>query len=42
MPSLYTPYVEMLVSLSGHPQAALHCFNLLKLNGLGSQQQGGR
>jgi nuclear pore complex protein Nup205 len=33
MPSLYTPYVDLLVSLSGHPQAALHCFNLLKLNG---------
>jgi nuclear pore complex protein Nup205 len=32
MPSLFKPYVEMLVSLSGHPQAALHCFNLLKSN----------
>jgi hypothetical protein len=32
MPSLYRPYIEMLVSLSGHPQAALHCFNLLKAN----------
>ena len=32
MPSLYTPYVDMLVSLAGHPQTALHCFNLLKLN----------
>ena len=31
MPSLYTPYVEMLVSLAGHPQTALHCFNLLKV-----------
>ena len=36
MPSLYVPYVNMLVSLSNHPQAALHCFNLLKLNGIAS------
>ena len=41
MPSLYTPYVEMLASLSRHPQASLHCFNLLKLNGLGNNQGGG-
>ena len=34
MPSLYVPYVNMLVALSNHPQAALHCFNLLKLNGI--------
>ncbi len=41
MPSLYVPYLNLLVSLSGHPQAALHCFNLLKLNGLsGGHQQG--
>ena len=32
MPSLYTPYINLLVSLSGHPEAALHCFNLLKMN----------
>ena len=32
MPSLYTPYVNLLVSLSGHPEGALHCFNLLKMN----------
>ena len=32
MPSLFKPYVDMLVSLSGHPQGALHCFNLLKAN----------
>ena len=32
MPSLYTPYVNLLVSLSSHSEAALHCFNLLKLN----------
>ena len=32
MPSLFKPYVDMLVSLCGHPQAALHCFNLLKSN----------
>jgi len=40
MPSLYTPYLEMLASLSRHSQASLHCFNLLKLNGMG-QGQGG-
>jgi len=34
MPSLYAPYLELLASLSQHPQAALHCFNLLKLNGI--------
>ena len=33
MPSLYTPYVNLLVSLASHSEAALHCFNLLKLNG---------
>ena len=33
MPSLYAPYVQLLVNLCGHPEAALHCFNLLKLNG---------
>ena len=33
MPSLYSPYVQLLVNLCGHPEAALHCFNLLKLNG---------
>eukprot|EP00095_Tigriopus_kingsejongensis_P011855 maker-scaffold180_size281610-snap-gene-0.27 protein:Tk11855 transcript:maker-scaffold180_size281610-snap-gene-0.27-mRNA-1 annotation:"nuclear pore complex protein nup205" len=38
MPTLYTPYVKMLVGLSNHPQSALHCFNLLKLNGLTGQQ----
>ena len=32
MPSLYTPYVEMLVGLAGHHRTALHCFNLLRLN----------
>ena len=32
MPSLYSPYVNLLVSLSGHPEGALHCFNLLKMN----------
>ena len=36
MPSLYTPYIQMLASLSKNNQASLHCFNLLKLNGLGS------
>ena len=35
MPSLYTPYVDMLVSLAGHPRTALHCFNLLRLNNNG-------
>ncbi len=40
MPSLYVPYLDLLVSLSDHPQAALHCFNLLKLNGLAGGQQG--
>ncbi|XP_040581995.1 nuclear pore complex protein Nup205 [Lepeophtheirus salmonis] len=33
VPSLFMPYLDMLVSLSGHPQAALHCFNLLKVSG---------
>ena len=32
MPSLYVPYLNLLESLSAHPQAALHCFNLLKMN----------
>ena len=32
MPSLYTPYVDMLVGLAGHPHTALHCFNLLKVS----------
>ena len=36
VPALYTPYVQMLTSISNHPEAALHCFNLLKMNGLGS------
>ena len=36
MPSLYTPYIQMLASLSKNNQASLHCFNLLKLNGMGS------
>ena len=36
VPALYTPYVEMLTSISNHPDAALHCFNLLKMNGIGS------
>lgn len=40
MPTLYTPYVKMLVGLSNHPQSALHCFNLLKLNGMTGGQQG--
>ena len=40
MPSLYAPYVGLLVNLSGHPDAALHCFNLLKLNG-GQGDRGG-
>jgi nuclear pore complex protein Nup205 len=39
MPSLYTPYVSMLVSLSSHPATALHCFNLLKLNGMQATMQ---
>ncbi len=33
MPSLYSPYVHLLVSLSSHSDAALHCYNLLKMNG---------
>ena len=36
VPALYTPYVEMITSIANHPDAALHCFNLLKMNGMGS------
>ncbi len=36
MPPLYVPYLNLLISLSDHPQSAHHCFNLLKLNGIGS------
>lgn len=34
MPSLYVHYIKMLVSLARHQEASLHCFNLLKLNGM--------
>ena len=40
VPALYTPYVEMITSISNHPDAALHCFNLLKMNGIGSGGMG--
>jgi len=36
MPSLYVPYVTMLTGLADTPNAAPHCFSLLKLNGSGS------
>lgn len=36
MPSLYTPYIKFLTSLSSSGQTALHCFNLLKINGMSS------
>lgn len=36
MPSLYVPYVKMLTGLADTPNAAPHCFSLLKLNGSGS------
>ena len=36
VPALYPAYVQMLTSISNHPEASLHCFNLLKMNGLGS------
>ncbi len=42
MPSLYTPYVAMLVSLANHPQTALHCFNLLKMNGMAAVAASGQ
>ena len=36
MPSLYVPYISMLAGLADTPQAAVHCFSLLKQNGAGS------
>jgi nuclear pore complex protein Nup205 len=33
-PPLYIPYINMLAGLANGPQAAHHCYNLLKSNGL--------
>lgn len=33
---LYIPYINMLAGLAAGPQAAQHCFNLLKANGSNS------
>ncbi|XP_061177614.1 nuclear pore complex protein Nup205-like isoform X2 [Saccostrea echinata] len=35
-PSLYVPYIQMLIGLSSNPQSAHYCFDLLKVNGMGS------
>lgn len=35
-PSLYVPYIDMLIGLSSNPQSAHYCFDLLKINGMGS------
>ncbi|CAC5405169.1 NUP205 [Mytilus coruscus] len=35
-PSLYVPYINMLTGLASNSQSALHCFELLKANGLAS------
>ncbi|XP_063402892.1 nuclear pore complex protein Nup205-like [Mytilus trossulus] len=35
-PSLYVPYINMLTGLASNTQSALHCFELLKANGLAS------
>ncbi|XP_056015581.1 nuclear pore complex protein Nup205-like isoform X3 [Ostrea edulis] len=34
--SLYVPYIDMLIGLSSNPQSAHFCFDLLKVNGMGS------
>lgn len=35
-PPLYVPYIDMLIGLSSNPQSAHYCFDLLKVNGMGS------
>ncbi|XP_033629784.1 nuclear pore complex protein Nup205-like [Asterias rubens] len=39
-PSLYVSYMEMLCGLANGEESAHHCFNLLKMNGLGAGGSG--